>query len=314
MRRDLTPSPSPVTRGEQDSHSQFPPLPLGEGGWGGEVALLAPRLRVEERQLIAAFGTRGYEAKLLKLDDVAVSLGGDYQGLPELVIDRGVATTDRALFAALVAPGSLVVNRTATTRLLADRLAFARHMLIAGLPVPETAVGFGEASTLRALQQIGYPAALVGVHVDTALPDATIHDEDAAEAIVEHRSMLGHETMVLVQRLVSGRHLRVAVVGAEIIGAETLEAGQRGTTRYEQVTSLAPAVERIAGRVISRLGSGVYEIRFTEGDGGPVVTGAGNLVDFRSLNEAGVDVAGKIADFALAQHRSNQRELVAQHG
>src|SRR5690606_12553432 len=119
------------------------------GEAGGGVALLASRLRVEERQLIATFRARGHEATLLDLNDIALSLRTDDHGLPGLIVDRGVATMDRALFAALVAAGSTVVNRTATTRLLADRLAFVRHMLVADVPVPETAVGFGEASTLQ---------------------------------------------------------------------------------------------------------------------------------------------------------------------
>ncbi|HUG14758.1 MAG TPA: hypothetical protein VMM78_07025, partial [Thermomicrobiales bacterium] len=286
----------------------------GEGGRGGEVvALLAPRLRVEERQLMAAFASRGWDASLRSLDDIAVLLQRE-SGLPALIVDRGVATHDRAVFAALAPPSSVVVNRAATTRLLADRLAFTRHMLIAGVPVPETAVGFGEQGTLRALEQVGYPASLAALQTDASKPDAVLHDTDAAESIVEHRAMLGHETTVLVQRLVPGNHLRVAVVGVDIVGAEAVTVDARGMTRYEPVGPLAPSIERMAQQIVARLGSGVYEIRVTEGVSGPVVTSAGNLVDFRTLTAAGMDVAGRIADFALAQQRSDSRELVAQHG
>jgi [lysine-biosynthesis-protein LysW]---L-2-aminoadipate ligase len=310
VRTDLIPQ-TPLPHGERGASGHPVQLPSPYGG--GVVALLAPRLRVEERQLMAAFAARGWETSLLALEDVSVSLCGG-GGLPSLIVDRGVATHDRAIFAALVSAGSVVVNRTATTRLLADRLAFTRHMLVAGVPVPETAVGFGEQGTLRALEQVGYPATLVAMQSDASRPDAVVHDADAAEAIVEHRSMLAHESTVLVQQLVSGHHLRVAVAGTEVIGVEAVSADARGVMRYEPVGWLAPAIERMAEQVISRLGSGVYEIRVTEGVGGPVVTSAGNLVDFRSLSAAGIDVAGQIADFALAQIRSNDRELVAQHG
>ena len=39
------------------------------------------------------------------------------------------------------------------------------------------------------------------------------------------------------------------------------------------------------------------------GEDGLSVVGAENLTDFRSLSEAGVDVAGAIADYALEQAR-----------
>lgn len=299
------------------AHSnQLRPLPTWEGiREGGVVALLAPRLRVEERQLVAAFAACGWDATLWQLDDIALTLPGGNE-LPTLIVDRGVATHDRALFAALAATETTVVNRTATTRLLADRLAFTRHMLVAGVPVPETAVGFGEQGTLRALEQIGYPATLGALQAEATKPDALVHDADAAEALVEHRAMLGNETTVLVQRFIEGNHLRVAVVGTRIIGAETVQVDRRGTTSYELLGPLSPSITCMAEWVISRLGSGVYEIRITEGVGGPVVTSAGNLVDFRSLTDSGVDVAGQIAGYVLAQQHSNSndRELVAQHG
>jgi [lysine-biosynthesis-protein LysW]---L-2-aminoadipate ligase len=284
-----------------------------------DVHLLAPRLRVEERQLLAAFSARGVEATLADPTHIAVPLASPQSSVTALALDRGLATADAALLAALLAQGgTLVVNRAATARLLADRLAFLRHMIVAEIPVPQTTVAFGERATSRALSELGYPALLLPVSVDASNPPARAHDADAGEALVEHRRMLGHESLVLVQRNVLGTRLRLVVVGAAVVGVEVVRQGSDGALQYEEYQPLSPALATVGERVIGRLGSGVYEIQVVESINGPVVTGAGNLVDFRSLSAAGIDVAGLIADFALAQLAKHDTRvetgLETQHG
>jgi [lysine-biosynthesis-protein LysW]---L-2-aminoadipate ligase len=214
-----------------------------------------------------------------------------------------VTTADRVILAALLSQeGTVTVNRAATARLLADRLALLRHLIVAEIPVPETIVSFGEAATLQALESLGYPALLLPVQAGPAASEAIVHDADAGEAIVEHRGMLGHETAVLVQRQARGSLVRLAVVGTTIVGAELVCTTQTGSPHHAPYDRFSPALDEIAERVIGRLGSGVYEIRVVETINGPLVVGAGNLVDFRSLSQAGIDIAGQIADFALSQH------------
>ncbi len=271
------------------------------------VALLADRPRVEERLLLDALAQRGVAASLLPPERVHLPLAGPPSGEArvDLALDRGPATPERAVLAALLAAaGALVVNRAATTRLLADRLALLRHLTIAEVPVPETAVSFGEEATLAAIEEMGYPVVLKPLAVDPRVPLALVEDRDAAEAIVEHRTTLGHERAVLVQRVVPGRWLRLVVIGREVVGIETraLEGWRPGRAApYQPFEGEASALAALGERVVGRLGSGVYQVEVSLGDGGPVVTGAGNLVDFRSLAERGVDVADRIAAFALAQ-------------
>jgi [lysine-biosynthesis-protein LysW]--L-2-aminoadipate ligase len=277
-------------------------------GHATPVRLLAPRLRVEERQLLAAFTARGCTATLTDPTEYTVPLTSPRARATALALDRGLATAESALLAALLAQqGTVVVNRTATTRLLADRLALLRHLIVAGLPVPETTVAFGETATLRALGEVGYPARLLPVAVTAANPPAIVHDADAGEALVEHRRMLGRETLVLVQRVIPGPQVRLVVVGGSVVCAEVVPADGEYLPQDEAPVPLPPALAALGERVIDRLGSGVYEIHVVEGCCGPVVTGAGNLVDFRSVTASGHDIAGRIADFALAQLAQYQR-------
>jgi len=270
------------------------------------VTLLAPRMRVEERLLIAAFTQRDTEALLVDASTLAVPLVGNQPSLPSLALDREVATADRATLAALLgASGATVVNRAATARLLSDRLALLRHLIVAGIPTPETTVAFGEQPAIAALVQVGYPALLQSLQVDPWMPDAVVTDQDAAEAAIEHRAMLGRETTLLVQQYVIGDVARVVVVGSEVVGIEAVRS-DGGKIAYAPYEQNAAALTDLGTKVIARLGSGVYAVEIVESDAGPVVVGASNLVDFRTLHDAGIDIAGKIADFTLSQSREAQ--------
>lgn len=271
------------------------------------VALIADRLRVEERLLIEAFAARGHEAVLLPPATVHLSLAQPSAGDFRVALERGTATPERAVLAALIAAGGTpVVNRTATTRLLADRLALWRHLLFAGIPAPETLVSFGEAATMAAIETLGYPVLLKSLTVDPDVPVALVEDQDAAEAIVEHRTTLGGERAVLVQRYLPtpGYSVRLVVVGDALVAIEqrTCTGWRPGqAAAYEPYTGATAPLEALATQVIGRVGTGTYAIEVVETDSGPVVVGIANLVDFRSLATRGLDVAGMIADFALAQ-------------
>lgn len=284
------------------------------------IALLADRLRVEERLLTEAFNARGHEAILvapsrahLSLTDFVPAESGSTLGgqwpephLPTLALDRGPATPERTLFSALLAgQGTIMINRTATARLLADRLARVRHLALSQIPYPETFVSFGEEATFAAIEQLGYPVLLKPILSDLVMPVALVEDRDAAEAVVEHRTMLGSETAVLVQRFVRGSvSVRVAIVGNRVAGIETRHhSGWRPgrESSYAPYVGDTSALEAMAKQVVDRFGTGVYSVEVIETDNGPVVVGAENLVDFRTLHEREIDVAGMIADYALSQ-------------
>ena len=285
-----------------------------------QIALLVERLRVEERLLIEAFGARGHDAVIVSPSTVlsAFDSGGaahvehvtDHGMMPleaDLALDRSAATTEGAALGALIAnSGSVVVNRPATTRLLADRLAALRHLTFASLPVAETIVSFGETATFNAIEKLGYPVLLKSITADHGYPMAIIEDEDAAEAIIEHRVTLGDERGVLVQRFIAGAHrsVRVVVVGQDIAALEqrALKGWKPAAdATYEPFDGDDSTMVSLGKRVIERLGSGTYSIELLETEHGPIIVGLENLVDFRSISNRGSDIAGAIADFALAQ-------------
>jgi hypothetical protein len=137
------------------------------------------------------------------------------------------------------------------------------------------------------------------------MPDAVVTDLDVGEATIEHRAMLGRETAVLVQQYVLGDVARVVIVGSAVVGVEAIcSNGSRVEyTPYGRDTTI---LIDLGEKVIGRLGSGVYAVEVVGSADGPVVVGASNLVDFRTVHGAGIDIAGKIADFILSQPREAQ--------
>ncbi|HET7037382.1 MAG TPA: hypothetical protein VFI42_16980 [Thermomicrobiaceae bacterium] len=274
-----------------------------------KIALLTERLRVEERLLLDAFASRGHEAEVVAPSRLSVNLARPAAPGWPLAVQRAPSRGEHAaLLALLAAQGVAVINRPATARLLADRLALLRHLVFAGIPVPETIASFGETATFAAIEALGYPVLLKSLSLDAA-PLALIEDRDAAEAVIEHRGVLGGEQAVLVQRFAAGqgRSERLAIVGSALLGVETRRHhGWRPGREapYAPYEGDISAHHELAQRLVERLGSGCYSIEVVADEDGQCVVGAENLTDFRSLSEAGIDVAGAIADFALEQARS----------
>lgn len=263
------------------------------------VALLAERLRVEERLLQQAFAGFGWEAQLYDPNDIAIPLQETAEPLPAVSLDRERATAEATALAALLAArGGTVVNRPATTRLLADRLAFVRHLVVAGIPTPPTVVAFGEAATLRAIMTLGCPVYLKSLVVDATMPIAYVEDADAAEALVEHRRVLGDERAVLVQKAVAEPDAvrRLIVVGTELLAVVRGRGGEAPLVLEDTERWRA-----LADALVSRLGSGIYAVDVVEGERGPVVISAENLVHFRQLAEHGLPIAERIAAFVVEQ-------------
>ncbi len=272
------------------------------------VALLAERLRVEERQIADAFKAKGMPSNLIKPASLSVNLNEAAEPVAELVLDRAVTTRDTSsLLTLLGSNNAMIVNRPATSRLLADRMALMRHLIIGGLPVPQTEIAFGEESALEAIDGLGYPVVIKTLDVRPGFPSAFVDDTDSAEAIIEHRNVLGHDQTTLIQRFqksVNDRSLRAVVIGSDVVAFDARpHDGWRPNQNADFVntTDVGDDVRSLAETVISKVGTGVYAVLMIETENGPVITGLENLVTFRHLTEQEINPAELIVEFSLAQ-------------
>ncbi len=155
------------------------------------VGILCSRVRVEEKLLVEAFGSRASESRRSMTAswcfDIAARSGAGRRSWS----DRSRRRTALAALRVLVDWGVPTVNTLrgggAVRRQAGDRVGTARRRRAE----PRTLVAFSPESALRAPIDIGYPVVLKPAAGSWGRLLARINDRDAAEAIFEDSATLG---------------------------------------------------------------------------------------------------------------------------
>lgn len=220
------------------------------------VGVLCARGRVEEKALMAALAEAGIVSALfppayepLPVGPSPIAPCGNPFPVPQIVIDRHPnRQIARAVLSACRALG--VPALSAGLAATGDRLDVASVLERAGLPRPRTALCTSEEAALQAVHALGLPATLLPL--DLQSPGITLLDEDAAEAILEHRAVLGGtgQSLNLVQ---AGAPLANELVSVMVIDgvAWTAQNGHAaaassGVRRLAEETALALNADLIA--------------------------------------------------------------------
>jgi hypothetical protein len=166
-----------------------------KGSMMATVGVLCARARVEEKAIMAALAEAGIVSALFPPADEPLPVGplptlasGRPFPVPQLVVDRHpdrqIARAVLATCRALGVP-ALCANVAAT----GDRLDVASALAAHGLPRPFTALCTSEDAALEAVAEMGLPATLLPLELKSR--SIELLDQDAAEAILEHRAVLG---------------------------------------------------------------------------------------------------------------------------
>jgi len=179
----------------------------------GNVAVLCTRVRVEEKQLLAAFAEAGVPAVQMSPEPEpfpmpraslaspavhAVSSPYDANHGFGLVVDR---MQNRTIGSAIVrnhrASGSIVIDSGLAAT--GTRLEVMHALAAAGLSLPPALLALSEDAGLIAVERIGFPATVFPMQI--GLSGIALQDQEIAEAILEHRDTLGGsaETVFVVQ-------------------------------------------------------------------------------------------------------------------
>jgi [lysine-biosynthesis-protein LysW]--L-2-aminoadipate ligase len=218
------------------------------------VGILFSRPRVEEKHLFAAFEQRGTVVTPINDDTLILSVG--MEPLPyDVILERSVSTS-RGLYALrmLEAAGNVTINRYQTASTCADKLLTTTALHEAGVPQPKVQVAFTTESALKAIEAMGYPVVLKPVVGSWGRLLARINDRDAAEAVLEHKEVLGsyQHSIIYIQEMIRkpGRDIRAFVVGDECICAiyRNAEHWITNTARGGKASNCAGRRRRRAGR------------------------------------------------------------------
>ena len=273
------------------------------------VGILFSRPRVEEKHLFAAFEQRGTAATPINDDELILSVG--MEPLPfDVILERSVSTS-RGLYALrmLEAAGNVTINRYQTASTCADKLLTTTALQQAGVPQPRVQVAFTTESALKAIEDMGYPVVLKPVVGSWGRLLARINDRDAAEAVLEHKEVLGsyQHSIIYIQEMIRkpGRDIRAFVVGDECICAiyRNAEHWITNTARGGKASNcpVTPELNALCLKAAQAVGGGVLAVDVLEDpDRGLLVNEINHTMEFRnSIAPTGVDIPGRVVDYAL---------------
>ena len=280
------------------------------------VGILHSRVRAEEKLLFEEFERRG-NVDLELIDDgqliFEITQGPrfatqftDYDVVVERCISHG-----RALYSLhlLNDRGVKTVNTAQVSDTCGNKLQTTSALTAAGVPQPRCLVAFTPESALEAIEELGYPVVLKPAVGSWGRLLSKINDREAAEAILEHKEVLGsyHHSIYYIQEYVRKplRDIRAFVVGGETICAiyRASEHWITNTARGGKASNcpVTPELNDICVAAARAVGGGVVAIDvFEDPDRGLLINEVNYTMEFRnSIAPTGVNIPAKYVDFAL---------------
>ncbi|NLF77956.1 MAG: lysine biosynthesis protein LysX [Chloroflexi bacterium] len=276
------------------------------------IGILCSRVRVEEKLLFAAF--EGLGVSPVRIDERALAAPvGRLVPEVDVLLERSVSATAGLVATQIYeAAGVRVINDSATASVCADKVRTSLALAAADVPQPETIVALGEEAALDAIEYLGYPAVIKPAVGSWGRLLARVNDRDAAEALIEHKSVLGgvNHQVFYVQEYIRkpARDIRAFVIGDETICAIYRSAAHwvTNTARGGQASNcpVTPDIAdlcRRAARAVSGGAGGVLAIDLLEDPmRGLLVCEVNHTMEFRnSIDTTGVDIPGRIARYVL---------------
>jgi len=275
-----------------------------------KVGVLLSQVRKEEKLLFEELERRGVEYDRIDDRDVIFDLHRKDFTKHDVIVERCI-NHSRALHALLIlnSQGVRTVNSYEVAHVCGDKLNTTVHLIRAGVPCPPNKVAFTEESALKAIEEMGYPVVLKPAVGSWGRLLSKINDREAAEAILEHKTVLGsyHHSVFYIQKYVEkrGRDIRAFVVGDETICAIYRTSPHWITnTARGGVASNCPVTDELNNlcvRAAKAVGGGVVAIDVFENPaGGLWVNEVNYTMEFRnSIAPTGVDIPAKIVDYVL---------------
>src|ERR671923_1980259 len=280
------------------------------------VGVLCSRIRVEEKLLFEALTARGVEYE--KLDDRTLVFNLQepkaYQQY-DVILERSI-NHSRALYALQMFNdwGVKTVNTANVARICGDKFLTTQALIKHYVPVPRNMMAFTPESALEAIETLGYPVVLKPCVGSWRRLVAKINDRQAAEAILEHKQILGsyHHSIYYIQEYIQkpGRDIRAFVVGDETIAAiyRASDHWITNTARGGQASNCPVTAElgELCVRAARAVGGGVLAIDVLEGPEGLLVNEVNYTMEFRnSIDTTGVNIPAKMVDYVLEVARAS---------
>ncbi|MFZ6026873.1 MAG: lysine biosynthesis protein LysX [Chloroflexota bacterium] len=277
-----------------------------------KIGVLISRVRVEEKWLFEALTKRGVLYDILDDRQVQFDLSNPGKWMEYSAVLERSLSYGRGLYTCkmLNAWNIPTVNMASVADTCGDKLWTSAALKHAGVPQPELRMAFTSESAVQAIEEMGYPVVLKPVIGSWGRMISKINDRDAAEAILEHREVLGNyqHNIFYIQEYIKkpGRDIRAFVVGDETIAAiyRSSEHWITNTARGGKGSAcpVTPDLNDICVRAAQAVGGGVLAIDILEcPDRGFLVNEVNHTMEFHtSVPTTGIDIPGKVVDYTIA--------------
>jgi [lysine-biosynthesis-protein LysW]--L-2-aminoadipate ligase len=276
-----------------------------------KIGVLMTRLRIEEKWLFEALEKRGIPYD--KIDDREATFDLHKPGAWDeysVVLERSLSY-GRGLYACKILNGWGIptVNTAAVADTCGDKLWTSAALKFAGIAQPDVRVAFTPESALAVIEEMGYPVVLKPVIGSWGRMISKINDRDAAEAILEHREVLGNyqQNIFYIQEYIRkpGRDIRSFVVGDRTIAAiyRSSEHWITNTARGGTGTAcpVTPELDKISVAAAKAVGGGVLAVDLLEDPKrGLIVNEVNHTMEFHtSVPATGIDIPGAVIDYTV---------------
>lgn len=274
-----------------------------------KIGLLHSLIRKDEKFLIDEFNAiKGVELVMIDDREITFNLGKDHFDL-DVVVERCI-NHSRALHGLKLfeAAGIKCVNTYNVATICGDKLLTSVALAEHKIPQPEVRIAFTEESALKAIEEMGYPVVLKPAVGSWGRLLSKINDRDAAEAVLEHKTILGsyHHSIFYIQKYIEkkGRDIRSFVVGDECIAAiyRTSPHWITNTARGGQASNcpVTDELNDISVRAAKAVGGGIVAIDIFETENGYLVNEVNYTMEYKnSITTTGVNIPKKMVEYIL---------------
>ncbi|MEA3351685.1 MAG: lysine biosynthesis protein LysX [Chloroflexota bacterium] len=277
-----------------------------------KIGVLYSRLRVEEKWIFAAMEQRGVDYD--RLDDREIFFDLEQPQVwqkYDAILERSISYA-RGLYSTRVfnSWGIPTVNTAAVAEACGNKLTTAAALSQAGVPQPCTVIAYTPDSALEAIESIGYPVVIKPMVGSWGRLLAKINDRDAAEAVLEHKAVLGsyEHSIFYIQEFIQkpGRDIRVLVIGDEPITAIYRKSSHWITNTARggegEICPLTPELTQICQDAAHAVGGGLLAVDVIEDpQRGYLINEINHTMEFHTaVPTTGVDIPNLIVDYVLA--------------
>lgn len=277
------------------------------------IGLLYARIRLEEKMIIAELEKRDLEYELIDVRRSVFDISegespwSKYDAIIERCISHSRAEAALRVFEMLGVP---CVNPVRVADVCGSKLNTSIALVKNGIPTPRVKLALTQEAALEAIEQMGYPVVLKPAVGSWGRLLAKVNDREAAEALLEHKSVLGsyHHSVFYVQEYVEkgGRDIRAFVVGEQTICAIARSSEHwitnTATGGKASAVTVTDEMNEMCVRAAKAVGGGVVAVDLFETGDGLIVNEVNYTMEFRnSVEPTGVNIPGRLVDYTIEQ-------------